>query len=429
MAKCIVVVGTQWGDEGKGKIIDMLAGSASAIVRFQGGHNAGHTLVVGDRKTVLHLIPSGILREGTVNIIGNGVIVSPQALLEEWHELEARGVPVAERLRISLECPLILPCHVALDAARERARGNQKIGTTGRGIGPAYEDKVARRCLRIVDLFTDSHWVEKLRELYEYHNFSLREYYKTDTADVDVAQTELELFAEKIATLTCNSSQLLEKLRAQSSNILFEGGQGAMLDIDLGTYPYVTSSNTVAGAAATGCGIGPLHIDDVFGIVKAYTTRVGSGPFPTELHDATGRYLCERGVEFGATTGRLRRSGWLDAVALKHAIRANSVSMFCLTKIDVLDGLETVKVCVDYELNSDLPRSFSGEALKDVKPVYEELPGWEDSTEGLTNFEKLPMNAQRYIDRLEELFEVPIGIVSTGSNRDETILRRDGILQ
>lgn len=429
MGKCIVVVGTQWGDEGKGKIVDLLAGDASAIVRFQGGHNAGHTLVVDGEKTVLHLIPSGILREGAVNIIGNGVIVSPDALLGEWDALEAKDVPVPDRLRISLECPLILPCHVALDAARERARGNQKIGTTGRGIGPAYEDKVARRSLRIVDLFTDSEWEVKLRELYDYHNFSLREYYKRDTVDVDAAQRTLDSFAERIGTLTCNSSQLIEELRKQGATVLFEGGQGAMLDIDLGTYPYVTSSNTVAGAAATGCGIGPLHIDEVFGIVKAYTTRVGSGPFPTELHDATGQYLCERGVEFGATTGRLRRSGWLDAVALKHAIRANSVSMFCLTKLDVLDGLETVKICVDYKSNSNHPISFSGEALEDVTPCYEELPGWEDSTEGLTDFEHLPANAQRYVSRLEELFGVPIGIVSTGSNRDETIVRRYGLVR
>ena len=428
MGKCIVVVGTQWGDEGQGKVVDLLARDAHAIVRFQGGHNAGHTLVVGGKKTVLHLIPSGILQPNTVNVIGNGVIVSPEALLHEWEELEADGVPVAERLHISLDCPLILSCHIALDVAREHASGDKKIGTTGRGIGPAYEDKVARRSLRIVDLYSGYDWEEKLRSLYDYHNFVLTRYHQAEPVDVDEQARSIEKFARKVEPRTCNTSQLINELRRDIGTVLFEGAQGAMLDIDLGTYPYVTSSNTVAGSAASGCGIGPLHIDDVFGIVKAYTTRVGAGPFPTELFDENGRYLCERGVEFGSTTGRPRRSGWLDAVALTHAIRANSVSMLCLTKLDVLDGLPSVKFCVDYDTRSDHPNSFSGDALSSVTPCYEELPGWSEPTAGLTEFEQLPDNAQCYIARLEEVLGIPIGIISTGSERDAVIVRRESLL-
>jgi adenylosuccinate synthase len=348
MSRNVVVLGTQWGDEGKGKIVDLLTDRADAVVRFQGGHNAGHTLVCDGVKTVLHLIPSGILRADVQCLIGNGVVLAPDALISEIEELEARGVPVRERLQLSPACPLILPYHVALDLAREQRRGAGKIGTTGRGIGPAYEDKVARRGVRLGDLQDPARFERKLREVMDYHNFQLREYYAAQALDVDAVIAQTLAHGEQLLPMMHDVTARLHQMRADSRSILFEGAQGSLLDIDHGTYPFVTSSNTTAGGTATGSGFGPLYLDYVLGITKAYTTRVGSGPFPTELFDATGEHLATRGHEFGATTGRARRCGWFDAVALRNAVNINSVSGLCLTKLDVLDGLEEIRVCVGY---------------------------------------------------------------------------------
>ena len=349
MSKNVVVLGTQWGDEGKGKIVDLLTDQATAVARFQGGHNAGHTLVIGGEKTVLHLIPSGILREGVTCLIGNGVVLAPDALLKEMAQLEAKGVPVRERLRLSPACPLILPYHIALDQARELARGEAKIGTTGRGIGPAYEDKVARRGLRLGDLYNAERFAVKLKEVMEYHNFMLTSYYKVEAVDYQKTLDDALRMAEEMRSMVTDVTSVLHKYREEGANILFEGAQGSLLDIDHGTYPFVTSSNTTAGGTATGSGFGPLYLDYVLGITKAYTTRVGSGPFPTELFDDTGAYLAKKGHEFGATTGRPRRCGWFDGVGLRQAVRINSVTGLCLTKLDVLDGLDTVRICVDYK--------------------------------------------------------------------------------
>ena len=424
MGKNVVVLGTQWGDEGKGKIVDLLTEQASFVTRYQGGHNAGHTLVIDGQKTVLHLIPSGILRDNVQCLIGNGVVLAPDALLKEMAELEGRGVPVAERLRISPSCPLILPVHVALDLAREKARGNDKIGTTGRGIGPAYEDKVSRRGIRVGDLLDEQVFAEKLKSLLEYHNFMLTEYYKAEEVDYETVLKESLEMAEKIRPLVADVTAILHKARENGENILFEGAQGTLLDIDLGTYPYVTSSNTTAGGAATGTGVGPLYLDYVLGITKAYTTRVGSGPFPTELFDEIGRHLGTKGHEFGATTGRERRCGWFDAVAVKHAVRANSVSGICLTKLDVLDGLKTIKVCTAYELPDGSVIDYADVALFDrVKPVYEELPGWEEITYGARTLDALPQAARDYIAFIEKAIGAPVDIISTGPDRNETIMK------
>ncbi|NRB37237.1 MAG: adenylosuccinate synthase [Pseudomonadales bacterium] len=424
MGKSVVVLGTQWGDEGKGKIIDLLTEEAKMVTRYQGGHNAGHTLVIDGEKTVLHLIPSGILREGVTCLIGNGVVLAPDALLKEIAGLEERGVPVAERLRISPSCPLILPVHVALDQARERARGNDKIGTTGRGIGPAYEDKVSRRGIRVGELMDETLFAEKLKALLEYHNFMLVEYYKADPIDFDTVLAETLEMAKKIRPMIADVTALLHETREKGENILFEGAQGTLLDIDLGTYPYVTSSNTTAGGAATGTGVGPLYLDYVLGITKAYTTRVGSGPFPTELFDEVGNHLGTKGNEFGATTGRERRCGWFDAVAVKHAVRVNSVSGICLTKLDVLDGLETIKVCTAYELPDGSIIHHADTALFDkVKPIYEEVPGWTETTFGAKTLEELPQAAIDYIAFIEEKIGAPIDIISTGPDRVETIIK------
>ena len=426
MGKNVVVLGTQWGDEGKGKIVDLLTEQASLVTRYQGGHNAGHTLVIDGEKTVLHLIPSGILRDNVQCLIGNGVVLSPTALLEEMAGLEARGVPVADRLRISPSCPLILPVHVALDVAREAARGNKKIGTTGRGIGPAYEDKVSRRGLRVGDLLDKAQFAEKLKELLEYHNFMLVNYYKADAVDFDTILAETLEQAEKIKPLICDVTATLHDAREAGENILFEGAQGTLLDIDLGTYPYVTSSNTTAGGAATGSGVGPLYLDYVLGITKAYTTRVGSGPFPTELFDDVGEHLGVKGHEFGATTGRERRCGWFDAIAVKHAVHINSVTGICLTKLDVLDGLDVIKVCIAYELPDGTQIKHADVALFDkVKPVYVELPGWTENTFGTQSLDQLPKNALDYIAFIEEQIGVPADIVSTGPDRNETIVRKN----
>lgn len=426
MGKNVVVLGTQWGDEGKGKIVDLLTDQVAAVVRFQGGHNAGHTLVIEGRKTALHLIPSGILRSNVACLIGNGVVVSPEALLKEVRELEERGVAVRDRLRISYACPLILPTHIRIDVARERARGNDKIGTTGRGIGPAYEDKVSRRGLRIGDLLNEVTFEQKLRDIMEYHNFVLTQYFKEEAVDIDQALIDLKAMGSEILPMAADVTDLLHDYRKRGEHILFEGAQGSLLDIDLGTYPYVTSSNTTAGGTATGTGFGPLFLDYVLGITKAYTTRVGSGPFPTELFDEFGQHLAVKGNEVGTTTGRARRCGWFDAVALRHAIQINSVSGICLTKLDVLDGLDVVKVCVGYRTpNGELHRPPIGcDNYSNIEPVYEELPGWKDSTVGLTSMDQLPENALAYIRFLEQQIEAPIDIISTGPDRVETIILR-----
>jgi len=426
MGKNVVVIGTQWGDEGKGKIVDLLTDKAAAVARFQGGHNAGHTLVISGKKTVLHLIPSGILRDGVLCLIGNGVVLSLDALISEAQELIDNGVPVFERLRVSPGCPLILPSHVALDVAREKARGASAIGTTGRGIGPAYEDKVSRRALKVSDLFVREKFAAKLGEVLDYHNFLLQNYFKTKPVDFSRTLDEALQAAETVAPITADITQILQDLADDDKSILFEGAQGAFLDIDHGTYPYVTSSNTVAAAASTGTGIGPLNLDYILGVVKAYTTRVGAGPFPTELFDDIGEHLGTVGAEFGATTGRPRRCGWFDAVALRRSIVNSSVSGLCVTKLDVLDGLETVRICVGYEIDGEplggLPVLV--DRLADCQPVYEDLPGWSESTVGAIATSDLPDNAQKYLARIEALVEVPIDIISTGPDRNQTIIKR-----
>ena len=426
MGKNVVVIGTQWGDEGKGKIVDLLTDRASAVVRFQGGHNAGHTLVIEGKKTVLHLIPSGILRAGVRCLIGNGVVLSPSALFEEVAMLEANGVPARERLGISESCPLILPYHIALDRARELARGNKAIGTTGRGIGPTYEDKVSRRGIRLGELLDPEHFKERLREVMEYHNFALQYYFKTEAVDYQRVLDEALAQGEQLAPLVEDVPGTLHRLRAEGKSIMFEGAQGALLDIDHGTYPYVTSSTTTAGGAASGSGVGPRHLDYVLGIVKAYTTRVGAGPFPTELFDADGKHLGEKGHEFGATTGRQRRCGWLDVVALRRSLELNSVTGMCITKLDVLDGLQTVKICVAYKLDGkeiDVP-PVGADQFEKCEPVLIEMPGWSESTVGRKSVDQLPQAARDYLNKVEQLCGVPIDIISTGPDREETIIQR-----
>ncbi|MFO1510983.1 MAG: adenylosuccinate synthase [Steroidobacteraceae bacterium] len=426
MGKFVVVIGTQWGDEGKGKIVDLLTERAAAVARFQGGHNAGHTLVIGGEKTILSLIPSGILREGVQCLIGNGVVLSLEALLRESQMLVAKGVPVFERLRISPNCPLILPSHIALDRAREQARGANAIGTTGRGIGPAYEDKVARRAVRVADLFQRKRFAAQLGELLDYHNFVLQHYFRQPAIDFQKTLDEQLAWAEKVKPMVTDVTATLHALRIAGADVMFEGAQGALLDVDLGTYPYVTSSNTTAGYAATGTGLGPRAIDYVLGIVKAYTTRVGAGPFPTELFDEAGEHLSRVGNEFGSVTGRRRRCGWFDAVALRRSIVHSSVSGLCITKLDVLDGLDAINVCVGYRLGgatlSEPP--VLTDAYAEVTPVYEELPGWKESTIGITTYAGLPVNARRYLERVAELVATPIDVVSTGPDRAETIVLR-----
>jgi adenylosuccinate synthase len=426
-ARNVVVIGTQWGDEGKGKIVDWLTDRAQGVVRFQGGHNAGHTLVIGGKKTVLHLIPSGIMRSSVDCFIGNGVVVSPQALVAEMDELEAGGVRgVVARLSISEACPLILPYHAALDLAREAAKGENKIGTTGRGIGPAYEDKVARRAIRLQDLFDEARFAAKLRELLDFHNFVLKNYYQRDEVSYQKTLDETLALAPRLAPLIADVPRALYHANRAGKNLLFEGAQGSLLDIDHGTYPFVTSSNCVSGAAAAGAGIGPMHLHYVLGITKAYSTRVGGGPFPTELIDETGERLRQRGQEFGATTGRPRRTGWFDAAALKRSIQLNGVSGLCITKLDVLDGVESVKICVGYKLEGSFSEILpvGAEELERCHPVYEDLPGWMESTVGIKSFERLPKNAAAYLKRIEELAGVPVDLVSTGPDREETIVRR-----
>ena len=425
MGKNVVVIGTQWGDEGKGKIVDLLTDRAAAVARFQGGHNAGHTLVIDGKKTVLHLIPSGILRGEVSCLIGNGVVLALDALVAEANALVETGVPVFERLRISPGCPLILPSHVALDAAREKARGASAIGTTGRGIGPAYEDKVSRRALRVSDLFVRENFAAKLGEILDYHNFLLKNYFRAETVDFARTLDEALGYAEIIAPVTADITQILQDLADSDQSILFEGAQGSFLDIDHGTYPFVTSSNTVAAAASTGTGIGPRNLDYILGIVKAYTTRVGAGPFPTELFDEQGAHIAKVGAEFGATTGRPRRCGWFDAVALRRSIVNSSVSGLCVTKLDVLDELETIQICVGYAIDGE---PISGlpvvvDRFAECQPIYEEWAGWQESTVGITNFADLPEKARAYLSRIEELAGVPVDIISTGPDREQTIIK------
>ncbi|MCK5728599.1 MAG: adenylosuccinate synthase [Methylococcales bacterium] len=424
MGKNVVIIGTQWGDEGKGKLVDLLTDQVKAVVRFQGGHNAGHTLIIDGEKTVLHLIPSGILRKNVECLIGNGVVLSMDALVEEIEILEKSGIEVQSRLKISEACALILPIHIAIDQAREKARGNKAIGTTGRGIGPAYEDKVARRGLRAGDLLAPERFAEKLKELVDYHNFMLVNYYHVEAIDFESSLKSAEKLAKIVKPLLIDVGEKIHDYQQQGENILFEGAQGALLDIDHGTYPYVTSSNTTAGGASTGSGLGPLSFDYVLGITKAYSTRVGNGPFPTELDDENSEHLGTKGQEFGATTGRKRRTGWFDAVSMRKSAQMNSLSGICLTKLDVLDGLKTIGICVAYEINGEqtIIAPLGAENYAACKPVIEEMSGWEGSTAGITEFSKLPENAKAYVARIEALIGVKITILSTGADRNETII-------
>jgi adenylosuccinate synthase len=426
VGRSVVVIGTQWGDEGKGAVVDALADRVSAVVRFQGGHNAGHTLVIGEQKTVLHLIPSGILRDGVVCLIGNGVVVSLDALCKEIDDLKARGVPVERRLRVSAACPVILRSHVLLDRAGEQASGAAAIGTTGRGIGPAYEDKIARRAIRIADLFAPAVLEPKLERLLDLHNFMLTNYYRSDRVDAREELDNLLALGERVKPLVVDVTEVLRDLYARGANVLFEGAQGAMLDIDLGTYPFVTSSNTTVGGAAAGTGVGPGAIDYVLGIVKAYTTRVGAGPFPTELLDDVGRHLGKVGNEFGSTTGRPRRCGWFDAVLLRRVVFTNSIAGLCVTKLDVLDGLPEIKICTGYRLDGRVQDTLPmlTDRYADCEPVYESVPGWSAPTAGATSYRALPREAKDYLKRIEELAGVPIDIVSTGPSRDAVVMRR-----
>jgi adenylosuccinate synthase len=426
MGRFVVVIGTQWGDEGKGKIVDLLTERASAVARFQGGHNAGHTLVIGGKKTILSLIPSGIMRAGVQCLIGNGVVISLEALFRESQMLIDQGVPVFERLRLSPSCPLILPSHAMLDRAREQARGVNAIGTTGRGIGPAYEDKVARRAVRVADLFQRESFAAKLGEVLDYHNFALQRFFNQPAVDFQRTLDEQLSYTERLRPLLLDVTGALAKLRKAGANVLFEGAQGAMLDVDVGTYPYVTSSNTTAGGAATGTGIGPRYFDHVLGIVKAYATRVGAGPFPTELFDEYGNHLSRVGREFGSVTGRPRRCGWFDAVALRRTVVNSSVSGLCMTKLDVLDGLDSIRLCTGYRVGgvlSDEPPIFA-DAFADVEPVYEEMAGWQQSTAGICAYSALPPAARRYLERVQEFLDVPMDLISTGPDRDHTIVLR-----
>lgn len=432
MAKNVVVVGTQWGDEGKGKIVDWLTDHAQGVVRFQGGHNAGHTLVINGKKTVLHLVPSGILRAGVTCYIGNGVVLAPDALIKELDELQAAGVDAEARVKISEACPLILPYHQALDLAREAAKGAKKIGTTGCGIGPAYEDKVSRRGLRVQDLLRPKRFAEKLGEILDYHNFVLKNYLGAEPVDFQKTLEGAMAIAPRLTRMIADVPRSLYEAHKAGANLLFEGAQGTLLDIDHGTFPYVTSSNCVAGAAAAGSGVGPGMLHYVLGITKAYTTRVGGGPFPTELYDAidkqdpVGKHMADKGREFGATTGRARRCGWFDAAALKRSIQINGVSGLCVMKLDVLDGLEEMKICTGYKLDGQFTDILpvGADDLERCEPVYETMPGWKDSTVGVRTLAGLPAAARAYIKRMEEVCGVPVDMISTGPERDEIIVLR-----
>ncbi len=428
MGKNVVIVGTQWGDEGKGKIVDLLTAKVNVVVRYQGGHNAGHTLKINGEKTVLRLIPSGILRSHVQCYIGNGVVLSPTALFSEIEELEAKGIDVRSRLRISQSCPLILACHVALDKARENHRGGSAIGTTGRGIGPAYEDKVARRALKVSDLLNPERFAEKLKNLLDYHNFILKNYYEQAEVSFDEVMADAHSWSEQLRPLLLDVTTCLHEHRERGDSILFEGAQGVYLDIDHGTYPYVTSSNTCVGSVVNGAGFGPCYLDYVLGVTKAYTTRVGGGPFPTELHDAIGTRLAEQGFEFGSVTGRPRRCGWFDAVLLRRSIELNSITGLCLTKLDVLDGLETIRIAVAYRTQEGTLLTRPPQIAADymgLEPVYEDFPGWQESTADVTDLNNLPANARAYIQRIEALLKIPVTMLSTGPERNSTIVLED----
>ncbi|MBD3670576.1 MAG: adenylosuccinate synthase [Gammaproteobacteria bacterium] len=433
MGKNVVVIGTQWGDEGKGKVVDLLTEKADGVVRFQGGHNAGHTLVIDGKKTVLHLIPSGILHQGVQCMIGNGVVLAPDALMTELNMLKEGGVDTSGRLFISEACTLILPYHIALDQAREKARGKKAIGTTGRGIGPAYEDKISRRGLKVGDMLHRERFAARLGEVLDYHNFTLKHYFKEEAVDFQKVLDEGLEMAEKIRPMVADVTGMLHTMREEGKNIMFEGAQGTLLDIDHGTYPYVTSSNPTAGGACTGTGVGPTDLDYILGITKAYTTRVGAGPFPTELYDGAelndpiGAHLAKEGHEFGATTGRARRCGWLDAVSLRRSAQINSLTGICLTKMDVMDGLETLRIAVGYECDGhsiEVP-PIGADAYEQCKPTYIEVPGWKESTVGIRSYEDLPENAKAYIKKIEEVVGVPVDIISTGPDRADTILMKN----
>lgn len=430
MGKSIIILGSQWGDEGKGKIVDLLMNDAEVVVRFQGGHNAGHTLMIDGQKTILRLIPSGILHANVQCFIGNGVVLSPTALLQEIDELTHRNVPVFERLRVSETCTLVLPYHVSIDQAREKAKGKHAIGTTGRGIGPAYEDKVARRAVRFCDLFDEKYLKSRLMEVLDYHNFILQHYHQHEIIDFSQLYEHLLALAPKLLPLKADVSSLLATYQAQDKNIIFEGAQGTLLDLDHGTYPYVTSSNTIAGAASTGSGFGVRYLNQIIGVMKAYTTRVGSGPFPTELQDETGQLLASRGNEFGSVTGRPRRCGWLDMVLMQRSIQLNSFTGLCVTKLDVLDEMDRVRICTGYNFKGQTLSVMPGtiEELSAVEPIYEDWPGWKQSTHGIKTFSALPKNAQKYLLRIEELAKVPIDMISTGADRNDTIMLRNPFL-
>lgn len=427
MTKSIVILGSQWGDEGKGKLVDLLTDKAQVAVRFQGGHNAGHTLVINGEKTVLHLIPSGILHPHVTCLIGQGVVISPSHLWIEIEKLLKKGIEFKNRLKISGAATLVLPYHVALDQAREKAKGNKAVGTTGRGIGPAYEDKIGRRALRLCDVLDPAVFEEKAKELLHYHNFMLENYYSAEPVSLEAVIAEGNIARERLSEFIDDVPARLKQYRQENKNMIFEGAQGTLLDIDQGTYPYVTSSNTTAGGVASGCGYGPRYIDDVLGITKAYCTRVGSGPFPTELMDEVGKEIATRGNEFGSTTGRPRRCGWFDAVALRRAVMINSLSGLVVTKLDVLDTFKEIKIATSYEYQgqtlTDLP--VDTDVMAASKPVYETWPGWQCSTEGIRNWSDLPQAAQNYLNRVAELCEVPIYMVSTGAERQDTIILRD----
>ena len=426
MAKNVVVVGAQWGDEGKGKIVDWLTEKVDGVVRFNGGHNAGHTLVINGAKTILRLIPSGIMHPASVCYLGNGVVFAPDAFFREIDELKSHGVDAEPRMRVSGNCPLIMPYHVALDHAREAALGKNKIGTTGRGIGPAYEDKVARRTLRVADMYDQDLFAERVRHVLDLHNFILKNYLKAEALDPQKVIDETLAYADRLAPMVCDVSAELNAAMSQGKQFLFEGAQGSMLDIDHGTYPFVTSSNTVAGSAAAGAGVGPHQLNYVLGITKAYCTRVGSGPFPTELHDATGEELRRKGNEFGAVTGRPRRCGWFDGAALRRAVQINGLTGLAVMKLDVFDGMDTVKLAVGYKVDGEpvdlMP--YGADAAARCEPIYEEFPGWSESTFGMTRWEQLPKSAQQYLQRLSEVAGCPIALVSTGPDRNQTILLR-----
>ncbi|MAJ91384.1 MAG: adenylosuccinate synthase [Legionellales bacterium] len=427
MGKNIIVLGTQWGDEGKGKIVDLLTESVAAVVRYQGGHNAGHTVVINQNKTVLHLIPSGVLHDDVECLIGNGVVLSPHALVKEIKILEKSGISALPRIKISPACTLILPYHIALDQAREKQKGKAAIGTTGRGIGPAYEDKIARRALRVDDLTDETRFSTKLREILDYYNFLLKDYYNSNEVDYQETLNEVMELSKILVPMISDVSQRLADLYAQDKNILFEGAQGTWLDIDHGTYPFVTSSSTTAGGAATGAGFGPCLFDYVLGITKAYTTRVGAGPFPTELNDEIGEHIAKIGCEFGATTGRARRCGWFDAVALIRSVQINSLTGLCITKLDVLDELEEINICTGYMLDGKeitVP-PIDAENLEKCEPVYEKHPGWLSSTAGIKKYSDLPNEARSYINRLSEITGTSVDIISTGPERNETIILKN----